>query len=425
MATGCGTAADAPERAPVEGDIGAEESSPVVTRPPTASSEEVNSLVASNTAFALDLYKEVRRETKDTENIFYSPFSISSALAMTYAGARGDTSSAMAKTLHFALPEARLHAAFGALNALIIPPATEKSITVRTANTLFGDHTLRAEPAFTSLVSRNYGAGVQPLDFARSPDPSRLTINKWVSTQTNNRINDLLAPGTINSSTRLVLVNAIYFLGNWVSQFDAKHTIPAPFTLADGKVVEAPLMQKRLKTNDYVESDLYQALRLPYKSSESGKAGYELVVALPREGKLAQFESKLSLGLLEQISRSTDETTLVDLQLPKFQLDGISLSLKPALLNLGMGAAFSGADFSGISTTDNFNVSDVIHKAMVKVDEKGTEAAAATAVIVERTSVSRPSDPVPMIVNRPFFVFLREANTGSVLFMGRVSNLKK
>ncbi|MBD3321866.1 MAG: serpin family protein, partial [Chitinivibrionales bacterium] len=274
-------------------------------------------------------------------------------------------------------------------------------------------------PGYLNLLSRYYGAGVNLLDFVAEPDPSRIVINSWVEDQTNERIKNLIPPGAITSDTRFVLTNAIYFLANWLFQFDVSLTADEPFTLLDNSTVTAPLMQLgetgEKITMNYARTGIARAIDLPYKGDR-----LRMTVVLPDSGKFEEFESACNADTIAAIVQALDSTELPPVRLPKFTFTTGSISLVPALKSLGMIDAFNGAkaDFSGIDGTKSLFVSDVIHKAFIAFDEAGTEAAAATAVIFERTSIN--PDPPQFIADRPFIYIIRDRQTGVILFMGRI-----
>ncbi len=343
---------------------------------------EVNELVAGNNVFAFDLYHAL-----DGENLIFSPYSVSLALAMTYAGARGSTETQMADTLHFALPQETLHPTFKTLDESLpraVDGATDESFRLNVANALWGQAGYPFLPAFIDLLNENYGAGLQQMDFATDPEAARLQINDWVSEQTAQRIKDLLQPGTIDTATRLVLTNAIYFKAAWLMKFEADFTEDGPFTLLDGTQVTVPLMSQQ-EFYTYASGDGYQALMMPYEGSRMA-----MVILLPDRENFTAFEESLDADQFSAIVNSLTSAE-VNVTLPSFEIDS-EFSLSDALIALGMPDAFDPekADFSGMAD-DPLVISAVIHKAFVKVDETGTEAAAATAVVMATTACARQS----------------------------------
>jgi serpin B len=378
---------------------------------PAVSDAELAQLVEGNSAFAADLYRQVR--TTDG-NLFMSPLSISTALGMTYAGANGATATQMASALHFTLPPDRLHAALNKLDLELASRgqhATSGTIPfrLRTASSMWGQEGVTFQAPFLDTLAVNYGVGVHVLDFAADPEGSRETINTWVEDHTNHKIKDLLPQGSIDDLTRLVLTNAIYFSAAWNEPFEAAQTADRPFHLATGNEVAVPTLHQ-VHELGYVAGDGFAAAEIPYDGEK-----LSMVVVVP-SGDLATFESSLTGATLAAITANLREYS-VDLSLPKFKFEA-PLGLKDTLQALGMVDAFTDrADLSGIDGTRNLAISDVLHKGFVAIDEKGTEAAAATAVIIGDTSVP---ELATLAVDRPFLFFIRDIPTGAILFIGRV-----
>ena len=374
---------------------------------PSASTDNVNALAKGNTDFAVDMYKKL---STPAGNLFFSPYSISMALAMTWGGARGQTESEMATTLHFGLDQASLHPAFDALDLGLRAQAEKDGFQLNIVNQLWGEKTYYFLADYLKLVSVNYGASMRLLDFINNPEPSRLVINDWVSSQTNSRIQDLIPQGSIDGDTRLVLTNAIYFKAQWADTFLKEYTDSQPF-YRDNDSSNARFMHKE-GTYRYVAGGDYRALEMPYKGNS-----ISMLLILPDTGKMEAVESRLSSDFLSALTGSMQEA-MVYVAIPKFEFTTSSISLKRALTSLGMTSAFSGAaDFSGIDGTHSLQISDVIHKAFVAVDERGTEAAAATVIIVRATAVLVRNF---FTANRPFIFLIRDNSTGTILFMGKV-----
>lgn len=369
-------------------------------------------LVAGNTAFGLDLYGQLRSEPG---NLFLSPFSISVALGMTAAGARGKTREEMTRVLH--LPD-DAPAAFGAvLRSLNEEPDPKKrGFTLTTANALWAQTGYPWRPEYKKLVAEAYLAGLYDVDFASAPEPARATINAWVEKETRQKIRELLPPRSITPLTRLVLTNAIYFKGDWQNPFEKSQTKDLPFTRADGTKVPTPLMY-RVGGYGYLENDTFQVLQLPYAGRR-----ISMVVILPRKPDgLPVVEKELIGPNLTTLLNNLGYEREVHVHLPRFKVEQ-SFTLNQPLQALGMKSAFAGADFSGMHTgPEQLDISAVIHKAFVDVNEEGTEAAAATGVIVGVTSVA-PAPPQPKYfrADRPFLFLIRDQKTGSILFMGRL-----
>jgi len=366
----------------------------------------------ANTAFAIDLYAQLK---KQEGNLFFSPYSISTALAMTYAGARGNTAAQMAEVLHFKLEPEVLHRAFGQLVADLNEQGKKGAYELAVANALWGQKGYGFLKEFLDLTRENYGAGLNEVDFAGATEAVRQRINKWAEDETRGKIKDLIPKGVLTIATRLVLTNAIYFKGNWASQFKKEATRDAPFTLLDGEKVDVPMMDQR-EDFGYMERETFQALELPYVGEE-----LSMVVLLPREvDGLTALEALLTAENLSEWLPALRKRK-VQVYLPKFKMTSAFESSK-ALKSMGMTDAFSLAlaDFSGMNGgTEPLSISKVIHKAFVDVNEEGTEAAAATAVVVHG-GMGAPT----FRADRPFLFLIRDNKSGSILFMGRVVNPK-
>jgi len=371
---------------------------------------DVTRVVQGNNRFALELYARLARQPG---NVIFSPYSLSTALAMTYAGAAGNTAGQMKRVLHFGLSDAALHAGFGRLARLVTAgqgPGWQLSV----ANALWPKRGYRLLPNFLETLRLHYGAGLRPLDFSADPEGSRRTINAWVGRQTRGKITDLLPPRSIKPNTRLVLTNAVYFKGAWKLRFDARLTGPQTFWLAPGRGVKVPMMRHRTARFLYGEFKDLQVLSLPYAGGRMS-----MVVLLPRRvDGLAGLERSLTspalIGWLSSLRRRK-----VRVWLPRFKLTS-RFSLKKTLSAMGMPDAFDRvrADFSGMTGGRDLMIDKVLHQAKIQVNEQGTEAAGATAVImVPRGMVRRPP---AFRADRPFVFLIRDERTGGILFMGRV-----
>jgi serpin B len=369
-------------------------------------------LVAGNSEFAFDLYQALRQEQDG--NLFYSPYSISLALAMTYAGAQGETAAQMAETLHYTLPQAQLHAAFNELDVALTSGADqEDGFQINVANAIWGQEGYEFLSAFLDTLAENYGAGLRTVDFVEETEATRRTINDWVSEQTEEKIPNLIPQGTLNALTRLVLTNAIYFNAKWVAPFEKDRTHDEPFNLLDGSTVSVPMMTQT-ESLHYAAGQGYQAVALPYLGSDMA-----MLFVLPDEDSFAKIEAALSAQFLADVVQRL-ESQRVRITVPKFTFES-SFRLTETLARMGMPDAFVNADFSGMTGAPDLFISDVLHKAFVAVDEEGTEAAAATAVIMQ-LSAAIGDQPVQMKLDRPFFFVIRDNATGTVLFAGRVLN---
>ncbi|MFZ1043137.1 MAG: serpin family protein [Anaerolineales bacterium] len=384
---------------------------------PNVPQTDLSALVDGNNTFAINLYGALHSQDG---NLVFSPYSISLALAMTYAGARNGTESQMAKAMDFTLPQAQLHPAFNALDLALANEgkaqgSSGQPMQLNIANALWAEQTYSFQQAYLDLIAKNYGAGIQLADFIKNFDPVRLQINSWVSNQTKNKINDLLAPGSVNPSTRMVLVNAIYFKADWAVPFDANNTSDSTFNLLDGSQSQVKMMNNGELTLSYAKGDGYQAVELPYNGNTAA-----MDIIMPDSGNFQSFESALDAQKINDIFNSMQSTPIA-LGLPKFTFTA-NFSLSDQLKSLGMTDAFNDqADFSGMTGNRNLYISDVIHKAFVAVDEKGTEAAAATAVIMQAMSMP-VQQRVHLIIDRPFLFVIRDLKSGQMLFVGRVLN---
>ncbi len=368
-------------------------------------------LVKGNTRFALEMYKQLAEETG---NIFFSPYSVSAALGMTSAGARGDTLKEIDQVFHFS--EGGPHQGFRDLDKTLLGSAKPYELNI--ANRLWLKKGRDFRPEFVNTLADHYGAGAERLDFAGSPEPSRLTINRWVSDRTKTKIPELISKGMINEMTEAVLTNAIYFKGLWASQFKKSDTKKGPFRLEDGQTVSVDLMRQE-ESFRYREDETAQILELPYKGDD-----LSMVVVLPRERvSLTQVEKDLTASTINDWVKNLYPQE-VQVFLPAFTTR-YKKSLPPTLKAMGMPLAFdpNRADFSGIrelTPGENLSVSDVIHEAFVQVDEEGTEAAAATAVGIKLTSMAPP--PPVFRADHPFLFLIRHRPTGTILFLGRLTN---
>lgn len=377
-------------------------------------------VVEGNNAFAIALYGQLRSQDG---NLFFSPESISTALAMTYAGARGNTAAEMAKTLHFTLPPERLHPAMGALLSDL--NAAHNVYQLRVADALWAQLDYVFLDDFLKLTKSDYGAGFNQVDFKGATEASRLTINEWIEKKTENKIKDLLRPGILDSSTKMVLTNAIYFKGDWQTPFRKALTQDEYFYLSPSRDIKAPLMHANAGFN-YLDGETFQVLEIPYKSGD-----LSMIVFLPRDiDGLRALEETMTAPHMKQWLDRLKWAPEVIVTLPKFQMTQ-QITLQETLGAMGMPSAFvaGAADFSGMTGNRELSISAVIHKAFIDVDEKGTEAAAATAVVLDKATAMPPrfQPPPPPVfrADHPFVFLIRDNRSGGILFMGRVTDPTK
>ena len=384
---------------------------------PTLSAPELAAFESGEAAFALDLYKKtIALPDSADKDVLLSPHSVSTALAMTYAGSKGETKAEMKKALHFDLDDDRLHTAFNYLDLALEsrgkgqPGKDGKPFRLKVTNTLWGQKGVTFQSPFLDRLAVDYGAGMNVLDFGQNVAAAN-TINRWVEFQTEDRIKDLVPADVLSSLTRLVLVNAVYFNAGWQTKFTEGATTPAPFTKTDGSTIDVDMMHGGGKL-PYFSGDGFEAVELPYEGNE-----VSMLVIAPTKGSFATFESSLTgAGVLDILAGL--QTKAVDLSFPKHKVES-SFSLVKPLKALGMERAFGAADFTGIIADADLAITEILHKTFAAVDENGTEAAAATAVIVNETS-AQPGDPVKMTVDRPFFTAIVDKQTKTILFFGRV-----
>ena len=418
---------------------------------PAASSADLRAAASSLMAFGIDLY-DILATDAGQGNLVFSPSSIMTALAMTYAGAAGVTAEEIATALNLTLEGDALHRALNSLDAALEsrswsktdPEGKETGVLVKTANSLWGQKGIAFDKLFLDTLAANYGAGMRLVDYKTAAEEARAAINRWVAGETNDKIPELIPQGTLDALTRLVLVNAVYLDATWQSQFDPAMTKDGPFTTQAGDAVITPMMTQK-EMLPYAAGDGWQAVELAYVGDELA-----MTLVVPDEGRFEELEGLLPAGLLDEVVRELDSSagelgsaagapgsaagelgagseearTLAQVQLtmPKFEFR-TQTGLRAALAALGMKSAFSPgeADFSGMTTEEPLFISDVIHEAYIAVDEEGTEAAAATAVVM-RASGMPPDQLVELTIDRPFMFSLRDRETGAVLFLGRVTD---
>ena len=390
------------------------------------SDSDLASVVSGNTAFAVALHRELARSEG---NLFYSPYSISMALAMALAGAGGETERQMAQTLGLKLPPARLPPAFRALDQSLAIPTDQTGnndeFELSIANAVWGQQGHEFRRSYLDTLALNYGSYLRRTDFRGNPGDAAAKINGWVSDATNGQIKDLVLPQTIDSLTRLALTNAVYFKAGWQEPFDEDATARQRFHSLGGEPTLVQMMRQQAKLG-YARGDGYQAVELLYVGGEVA-----MVVLLPDQGTFAEFEQGLQPALLQEVPHKLEERPVV-LAVPKFDVES-SFDLAGALGSLGMPNAFdaTAADFKGMDGSSCAEgddaclyISTVAHRAFISLDEAGTEAAGATGVVTAITRVQpSPEEPIALTIDRPFIFLIRERATGSILFVGRVAEL--
>lgn len=385
-------------------------SSPIQLNDSNATSQGVNEVVNISNEFAFDFYYKLKDEEG---NIFFSPYSISFALAMTYEGARGQTAEEMASVLHFPENDTTRRNSYAYIYNQI--NKEDKEYALNTANSVWAQEDYSFLEEYFMILEQYYAAMATNLNFIGDPDGSRKTINDWVEEQTNDKIKDLIPQGYINVMTRLVLTNAIYFKGDWVKQFDEENTMEQDFRVSPENTVKVPMMSMNGETFNYTETEDLQILELPYDGEE-----LSMLILLPKEEGLDTVEASINADELREWGSDLVEEK-IDLHMPKFTFE-TKYFMRDILIEMGMSTAFSSAeaDFSGMDGTKNLFIGHVIHQAFVEVNEEGTEAAAATSVGMELTSA--PPANTLFRADHPFIFLIQERGSGNILFMGRMAD---
>jgi serpin B len=374
-----------------------------------ATDEAVIGVVDNNNHFALELYSELKDEG---DNVFFSPYSIAAALAMAYEGADSQTAEEMADVLNLPEDSMTRRSSYARIHNLI--NKKDKEYQLYSANAFWAHEGYSFLPDYTDTIERYYAAEANNLDF-RNAEQSRQTINKWVEEHTNGKIEDLIPAGALNALTRLVLTNAVYFKGDWVLKFDKKKTRDNPFRITPDNEVTVKMMGltgNKAKFNyAFIPEEELQIIELPYEGED-----LSMIILLPKEGGMDELEGKLSVDNLNAWKSMMHETK-IDVYMPKFEFE-TKYFLPQALSAMGTPTAFQwpGADFSKMDGTQNLFISNVIHQAYIKVDEEGTEAAAATAIIMELGDMI----PTEFRADHPFIFMIQEKTAGGILFMGKV-----
>lgn len=393
-----------------------------VSRESVPSTTNLSTLVTDNTQFAFDLYHQIAAEQDG--NVIFSPYSISLGFAMVYAGARGETAAQIAETLHYTLPQEQLHPAFNALDLALKPPSssadkddnTLDDLTLSIANAVWGQEGFPFEKAYLETLGMNYGAAVNLTDFSKNPEGARQAIQQWIEEVTNGRIKDVPPPGSITPSTRLALLNAIYFKGEWRYPFNSGSTYDGTFHLADGTESAVPMMINEWAYMECGRIDDYYAVKMTYGMGETAA----MLILLPDEGRFHDFESRLDADLFQSTLEEILSTNTLTFTMPRFKFES-SVDLRASLSAMGMTIPFGdSADFTGISPNNLF-FDYAQHKATISVDELGTEAAGTTNIFMDISGVLSMCGP-EIIADRPFIFAIYDQATSAILFLGRVMN---
>jgi len=387
----------------------------VLFLPTITFAQSPNSVIDANNQFAFELYSQYKTKSG---NIFFSPYSISSAIAMAYEGARGQTADEIRSVFHFPKDETLLRESFLEINNFI--NRKDKEYTLRSANALWAQENYPFLPGYFSLVEKYYSGKVQNLNFKEENEKSRQIINTWIEEQTNDRIKNLIS--SLDQATCLILTNAVYFKGYWFKQFKKKDTRDEDFEINPGNKVKVPMMYLNSKEAEfnYAETDNLQILELPYMGED-----LSMLILLPKKNNLTIVENSLSIKKISEWQGLLRKEK-INLSLPKFKFEK-EYSLKDALVEMGMTSAFthSKADFSGMTGRKDLYIDKILHKAFVEVNEEGTEAAAATAVLMVQGLASGQNTIKVFKADHPFIFIIQETKSGNILFAGRVNDPTK
>ena len=388
---------------------------------PQISEEDLSSLVDGNNAFAVDIYNALR--SNESGNLILSPYSLSATLAMAYAGADSETANQMGQVMHY-LPQEQLHPAFNALDlALKKKPESlswwEKPMQLNIANSIWAEQVVPILPEYLDTIAINYGAGVHLADFQNNTDQARAEINKWISEATDGQFQGALPDGALDDQTSMVLVNAIYFKGDWLKEFTESHTRNSPFHLLDETEITVSMMSEELENIPYFQSEGYQIIELPYR----GKT-IAMDIILPEQGTFENFESTFNKDVLDEAINGLQEVSTAQVSIPKFKFNK-ELDLSATLEDLGVKDAFDkdNADFSGIATITEkrrLYIKKILQNAFIEVDEKGTKAGSISFTIFVGGGARMPD--VSFVADHPFLFIIRDTVNGQILFIGRVLN---
>ena len=379
-----------------------------------AQSVDKSGIIEANNRLAINLYSQYKSEEG---NIFFSPFSISTAIAMVYEGAEGKTAKEIKSVFGFPKnDDSRRNQYYNLLSEI---NKKDKEYTLKTANALWAEQDYHFLDEYLATIEKYYEGKSTNLDFKKECEPSLLIINNWIEDKTNNKIKDLLPEGVINPGTRLVLTNAIYFKAKWLTQFDADKTSDEYFRLNPDKSIKVPIMQptSQKSTFNYTQNKDLQILEMPYAGED-----LSMLILLPLDDDIEALENSFTIEKLTEWKKSLRKRR-VNIYIPKFKFE-TKYFLKETLSNMGMPIAFTNsADFSGMTGKKDLTIDKVIHQAFIEVNEEGTEAAAATGISMIRKTSMPPPPPI-FKADHPFIFIIQHNETGNILFMGRVSNPK-
>jgi serpin B len=377
---------------------------------PYVSDEDFVKLATNNNEFAFDMYHQL---SNSSFNIFFSPLSISEALVMSYAGADGSTKTQMAQALKFSLDDDTLYSAFNKLDLHLNRNDTNNSYIFSVVNALWPEKSYSFEQSYLDTIKTSFDSGLRLMDYLNESEKSRTIINDWVQKSTNEKIQEIVPPGAIDQHTKLVLTNAVYFKAKWAKEFNLQNTIKREFTLLNGEKKDVDMMYQH-DGFIYSEGENYQAATLPYKGGSSS-----MVIILPKEGSFEEISNSIDNDFLKTLEDNKTFATL-NLSMPKFEFT-VEESLISPLNSLGINDAFThSANFSKMSKTNDLFISDILHKAYIKVDEDGTEAAAATSIMFATTGIVVNVIQRDMNLNRPFIFFIKDNFSGQILFLGNI-----
>ena len=377
---------------------------------PKANNNELQALAENNNKFAFTIFDKLYKNEKG--NIFFSPYSISEALAIVYAGAKGDTKTEIASVFNFNTDDDNLHESFNALDLHL--KSEDENYIFNPNNAIWIQKNYPILEGYLNTIKVNYGANIKVLDFVNKTEESRVIINKWVKKETNQRITEIIPEGGVNQATPIVITNTVYFAGEWLKKFDKSYTKNDTFTAEDGFSKQTPFMKQYDWNYKYLQESYYQAIELPYKGEKSS-----MLIVLPDENEYIN-----TIDNIESIYQNIKDMSYsnIILKMPKFEFSTPLYDIKEYLKTLGMIAPFYGsADFSNMTSDNSLFIGSISHKAFIMIDEEGTEAAAATVVV--DINISLPDNVITFDINRGFIIFIKDDNTNQILFIGTIVDI--